>query len=268
MTNNFHQIIDNLPRYVFESKDVKAFPTAYRDAEYDAESRTNSENRLTKLGANGLGQSEDCSYVIDNVAGNNAPDVLRVMVGGYYFEVSYYINDIRALFPSADSVYLYIKTVDFAFYDTQMTRILGSFIPSETATDELDRPAGDNRVYFGGLLISSDSITTPDVTAGVKAFCKYPEVGDGLVLCDESRLPRIWNGNGHRSIVLNELGNRAEGNNSLAVGSGTRAIGRSQFTFGEYNVVDTASADNVRGTYVEIVGGGDSATRKNIRTLK
>lgn len=59
----------------------------------------------------------------------------------------------------------------------------------------------------------------------------------------------------------------AAGNYSHAEGSGTQANRRSQHVFGEYNIAETASA-NYRGTYVEIVGNGDtSSTRSNARTL-
>ena len=49
----------------------------------------------------------------------------------------------------------------------------------------------------------------------------------------------------------------------------TKASRRSQFVFGECNVIDTGGANaTARGTYVEIVGNGSSgANRSNARTL-
>lgn len=75
---------------------------------------------------------------------------------------------------------------------------------------------------------------------------------------------------------------KAEGGRSHAEGSGTEAKGdyshvegwysqakhRSQHVFGEYNIVDPSSVNRMnRGTYVEIVGNGDSSNRSNARTL-
>ena len=61
----------------------------------------------------------------------------------------------------------------------------------------------------------------------------------------------------------------AEGNISHAQGMNTKASRRSQFVFGECNIIDTGGADaTARGTYVEIVGNGSSgANRSNARTL-
>lgn len=61
----------------------------------------------------------------------------------------------------------------------------------------------------------------------------------------------------------------AEGNISHAQGMNTKASRRSQFVFGECNIIDTSGADaNARGAYVEIVGNGSSgSSRSNARTL-
>ena len=60
----------------------------------------------------------------------------------------------------------------------------------------------------------------------------------------------------------------AAGTNSHAEGSGTKAVGRAQHTHGEYNVLDSATNEGVRGTYAEIVGNGtDSTHRSNARAL-
>lgn len=61
----------------------------------------------------------------------------------------------------------------------------------------------------------------------------------------------------------------ASGQQSHAEGSHTIAKFKSQHVFGEYNVADPSTSTNtdVRGTYVEIVGNGTTATRSNARTL-
>lgn len=64
-------------------------------------------------------------------------------------------------------------------------------------------------------------------------------------------------------------GSVASGSNSHAEGYGTVANHKSQHTFGEYNTEDVNSnGATLRGTYVEMVGNGTSATnRSNARTL-
>ena len=67
----------------------------------------------------------------------------------------------------------------------------------------------------------------------------------------------------------------AEGANTTASGSYAHAEGfqtiaqrLSQHVFGRFNIADTSgSAENIVGTYVEIVGNGTSSTRSNARTL-
>lgn len=60
----------------------------------------------------------------------------------------------------------------------------------------------------------------------------------------------------------------ASGNFSHAEGNNTTAQRRSQRVFGEYNILDTTGAHGgMRGSYVEIVGNGDSTNRSNARTL-
>lgn len=73
------------------------------------------------------------------------------------------------------------------------------------------------------------------------------------------------------SVYAHAEGNytTASGYHSHAEGYYTTATHKSQHVFGEYNVLDTSSADSdERGTYVEIVGKGtaDNA-RSNARTL-
>lgn len=61
----------------------------------------------------------------------------------------------------------------------------------------------------------------------------------------------------------------ANGYNSHSQGQNTTATHRSQFVFGEYNELDTSTAQaSSKGTYVELVGNGTSnSARSNARTL-
>ena len=63
----------------------------------------------------------------------------------------------------------------------------------------------------------------------------------------------------------------ASGYYSHAEGNGTTATGLSQHAGGEYNIADTPSSSQVRGTYVEIIGNGTKSgstiTHSNARTL-
>lgn len=76
--------------------------------------------------------------------------------------------------------------------------------------------------------------------------------------------------------TASEFASHAEGNGTLAFGQHSHAEGtdtiakfKSQHVFGEYNVADpsTSTSTSVRGTYIEIVGNGTTATRNNARTL-
>ena len=88
--------------------------------------------------------------------------------------------------------------------------------------------------------------------------------------------------NGSLSFVSGEgcaasgANSHAEGKNTTAggyysytMGEGTFAKNRSQFCFGEYNIVDPSVKQKYdRGTYAEIVGNGsDDSNRSNARTL-
>ena len=63
------------------------------------------------------------------------------------------------------------------------------------------------------------------------------------------------------------LNTEASGWSSHAEGWFTIAQTKNQHVFGEYNIADTDGTTATRGTYVEIVGNGSSATRSNARTL-
>lgn len=65
------------------------------------------------------------------------------------------------------------------------------------------------------------------------------------------------------------LSTAAVGYNSHSQGQNTTATHRSQFVFGEYNELDTSTAQaSSKGTYVELVGNGTSnSARSNARTL-
>lgn len=77
------------------------------------------------------------------------------------------------------------------------------------------------------------------------------------------------------TVIASGAGSHAEGANSIASGDfshaegfRTRALSRSQHTFGEYNILDSAGAQYSKGTYVEIVGNGtEDNARSNARTL-
>lgn len=77
------------------------------------------------------------------------------------------------------------------------------------------------------------------------------------------------------TVIASGNGSHAEGANSIASGDfshaegfRTRAQSRSQHTFGEYNILDSAGAQYSKGTYVEIVGNGTADdARSNARTL-
>lgn len=73
--------------------------------------------------------------------------------------------------------------------------------------------------------------------------------------------------NGYASHAEGSSSN-ATGQASHAEGTGTTANHKSQHVFGEYNIADpSTAAATARGTYIEIVGNGESYSKSNARTL-
>ena len=80
---------------------------------------------------------------------------------------------------------------------------------------------------------------------------------------------------GRSTVASGDYGAHAEGTTTTAAGNyshsegwQTTANSESQHVQGEWNIIDTAGAKNLRGTYAHIVGNGTSATaRSNAHTL-
>lgn len=193
-TNNF-----------FKSKDVKAFPCSYRGnyggSTFDPESRLNTEYNFTHLG----GANE--SYVIDY---NAAEQILRLVIGGYYFEISNAAAyDLSGKYLSIGTKTVAIKESDGTDSD-RTTRVLAS--RSGTNADLDEQQGGE--YYFTGIFIGNE----PAGEAYLKAFSNYPEI------YQPSLRPAIKRGEGAKSTLLGDAG-KASGNSSHAEGSGTAASG-------------------------------------------
>lgn len=193
-TNNF-----------FKSKDVRAFPCSYRGnyggSTFDPESRLNTEYNFTHLG----GANE--SYVIDY---NAAEQILRLVIGGYYFEISNAAAyDLSGKYLSIGTKTVSVKESDGTDSD-RTTRVLAS--RSGTNADLDEQQGGE--YYFTGIFIGNE----PAGEAYLKAFSNYPEI------YQPSLRPAIKRGEGAKSTLLGDAG-EASGNSSHAEGSGTAASG-------------------------------------------
>ena len=210
-TNNF-----------FKSKDVRAFPCSYRGnyggSTFDPESRLNTEYNFTHLG----GANE--SYVIDY---NAAEQILRLVIGGYYFEISNAAAyDLSGKYLSIGTKAVSVKESDGTDSD-RTTRVLAS--RSGTNADLDEQQGGE--YYFTGIFIGNE----PAGEAYLKAFSNYPEI------YQPSLRPAIKRGEGAKSTLLGDAGeasgnsSHAEGRGTIAYGEGSHAAGDATTAVGKYS---------------------------------
>ena len=225
----FYEIATN--KYFFASNDVKVFPNAYRRVDIDPEARMNSEFNLTHLGASSLGNGSN-SYIIKNITTVGDASKLRVILGGYYFELTYNEADMAELFPSASDIYLSIKTVEYPFYQASQatekkTAILEAFYGNTITNAEnvtyLDQKieTAETVYFFVALMLSN---TPPsEATASLRIFRKE---NDSFVLDTQNMLPHIANYSaGKYSMIFNDMTNEANSEYSNAFGRDTKANG-------------------------------------------
>ena len=137
------------------------------------------------------------------------------------------------------------------------------------------QPTGTKRPYKVSVY-KYEYVEQPD--GSILEEIVYPAVGATVQINYDTPCPIYYYTFGKRSSSENEPGDyaivegadcSATGDYSYAQGHGAQANHRAQHVFGEYNTVDSSSADVMyRGDYIEIVGKGTADNnRSNARTL-
>ena len=262
-------LIENNGKSYFRSKDVKVFPCSYRgtyinktsivgeattDSEtfaYDPESRLTTENNIVNIPGNRWASEK---YLI---AYDKEQDILKFVLGGYYFEVYGGYNS-ETVANSLKGVYLIINT--------KTINLTGQEDVAEISTDNVDR------VRTTKILTSLDK-DSQDLDIDIKgincftglACIESPESADNYTAClgpifnaDGSfnrnlENPKIYSGSMDYSLRGNESV-AADGNYSSAFGEATIAKAEAQTVVGKFN----AEAD---GQF--IIGNGTTSTRGN-----
>lgn len=262
-------LIKNNGKSYFRSKDVKVFPCSYRgtyvnkttivgeaatDSEtfaYDPESRLTTENNIINIPGNRWASEK---YLI---AYDNEQDILKFVLGGYYFEVYGGYNS-ETVANSLKGVYLIINT--------KTINLTGQEDVAEISTDNVDR------VRTTKILTSlnKDSQDLDIEISGINCFTglaciESPESADNYTAClgpifnADGNLnrnlenPKIYSGSMDYSLRGNESV-AANGNYSSAFGESTIAKAEAQTVVGKFNT----EAD---GQF--IIGNGTTSTRGN-----
>ena len=262
-------LIENNGKSYFRSKDVKVFPCSYRgtyvnkttvvgeattDSEtfaYDPESRLTTENNIINIPGNRWASEK---YLI---AYDTEQDILKFVLGGYYFEVYGGYNS-ETVANSLKGVYLIINT--------KTINLTGQEDVAEISTDNVDR------VRTTKILTSlnKDSQDLDIEISGINCFTglaciESPESADNYTAClgpifnaDGSlnrnlENPKIYSGSMDYSLRGNESV-AANGNYSSAFGEATIAKADAQTVVGKFNA-------EAEGQF--IIGNGTTSARRN-----
>lgn len=161
---------------LLNSSDVRVFPCAYRKPTIDAKARLNLEENFKALGANGLGKRTDGSYVISKDS-----STLKVVLGGYYFELPANIAD----------KYVFIITA----VTTDNYRILSSL---DTSVVSLGDTLDNNGTFYGLGTTNTDPETFSDIDhATAKEIVHYVRIDNY-----EDYLPEIQHDTTTNSLIL------------------------------------------------------------------
>ena len=262
-------LIENNGKSYFRSKDVKVFPCSYRgtyvnkttvvgeaatDSEtfaYDPESRLTTENNIINIPGNRWASEK---YLI---AYDKEQDILKFVLGGYYFEVYGGYNS-ETVANSLQGVYLIINT--------KTMNLTGQEDVAEISTDNVDR------VRTTKILTSlnKDSQDLDIEINGINCFTglaciESPESADNYTAClgpifnadgnlnKNLENPKIYSGSMDYSLRGNESV-AADGNYSSAFGEATIAKADAQTVVGKFNA-------EAAGQF--IIGNGTTSTRGN-----
>ena len=262
-------LIENNGKSYFRSKDVKVFPCSYRgtyinktsivgeattDSEtfaYDPESRLTTENNIVNIPGNRWASEK---YLI---AYDKEQDILKFVLGGYYFEVYGGYNS-ETVANSLKGVYLIVNT--------KTINLTGQEDVAEISTDNVDRvrttkiltslnkDSQDLDIEISGIncFTGLACIESPDSTDNYTA-CLGPIFNADSSLNRNLENPKIYSGSTDYSLRGNESV-AANGNYSSAFGEATIAKAKAQTVVGKFN----AEAD---GQF--IIGNGTTSTRGN-----
>ena len=171
------------------------------------------------------------------------------------------------LVPSAGDVSSIVVEVNGVVVTSGITKTTSQVIFSTppSAYDTIDISYSTDQPMYRydlGTRKSATSIGAWSIASGANSEASggYSNVSGGLNNSAKANYASVAGGNG----------NTASGTcASVAGGEGNTANHKSQMVFGEYNVLDSSSAETFqRGNYVEIVGNGTASNaRSNARTL-
>ena len=220
--------------YYVESKNIKVFPCSYRgqygdqnQKVFDPEARLNTEYNFINSGSLSTAHK---SYIV-----NWDNDILKCVVGGYYFEIANCKPEDFLVDNTVLNLYIKLATIPLTESGTddpdRKTYILSSV--EEPADHYLDIDDGSGNIIFLGLIIV-DNLSINDGSLSV-----IKKTDSGAIKDTSKYLPVIYSGTGHNSIVMGDASGaigdyaHAEGENTDADGMCSHAEGASAQAKGE-----------------------------------
>ena len=189
----------------FKSNDIKVFPCTYRGKKADGtifnpEAKLTTELNYTLLSKLG-GGFDRASYIIglDNNIDNS---ILKVVLGGYYFEINLTTYQEILNGESGKATNLHIELVSKKIVgDTAETKILKDLNTEDNNHNSLDTEI-EGEYYFVGLSYSIDN--APKTTVSEDSI--YLTIFNDGKLCYNNFLPKLNTlSNDTRGLVVNDL---------------------------------------------------------------
>lgn len=203
----------NTTKGFFKSRDIKVFPCTYRgkngdNSVFNPEARLNTEANFALLNRYGSGYNHD-SYIIswvDEVQVNSSErEILKVILGGYYFEIDK--TDYNLINTTGKDTCLYIKLVEKNILTSHKTKVLENLNTSST-------PANNNYNDLDLSMTYSDSETGEDKTEYYFVGLAYDTAFDYENTDYDYCLPIYRDGIKHRASflpVVDKLNNETTG---------------------------------------------------------
>lgn len=254
-------------RYFVPSSKIKVFPCAWRNADYDLESRINTEHNFTNL----TGVNSTRSYIAYPAESSELTNKIVFYLSGYRFE----ITDLTGLPTDA---FANIKFRDLTLGNNETTPVLDNLYTSmETNLDcSKDGDTTPNALkFFCGLCLTSgraadgmsDNIHLTGTDGTIFGNSYLPEVEHGggkkaIQICSNAHANGddsivIGSGstieqNGESSIIIG-CGSSVSQENTLVLGNNIRAIKANQVILGNGGTIEKEINDDVA-----IVSNGDT----------
>lgn len=217
-------------------------------------------------------------FTNSNTASNPSLEIRPSSTSGQQASHAIFVDETRRPGTTAFTSWFSGSVVSFT-YDGSYWR-MNDYIPNTDTNDAVTQTATDSTNATYEFLFSNTADNTTRTEGARKTqYLTFNPSKKALTVGSRASGSAVGDyslGIGE-SVTASAINSFAIGNNAsaqsnygVAIGLGSKSRHRSQFVFGEYNIMDNKAGVTIpidRGNYIEVVGNGTSSVRSNARTL-